>query len=188
MASLSVSLSGGPISRRRRTVGLRPRALSAIAPDTTWNSVAVDISDTGYITGHASYQFDGMYAVRWYPDGGIGRIALGYGQQVLDSGAVAGQAAGGALGRSTLWSLENAATPIGPDPPTHLVRHTNRSGRRVGFTVGATETGTNRVWTARDGQPPVYLPTPAGAHSYAYTISDDGAILGSLKLPTGADQ
>ena len=106
--------------------------LRGIAPEQTWLSVAVDISESGYVTGYATYHADGMYAVRWYPDGGIGRIAFGYGQQVFEGGGVAGQGQGAAFGRSTLWSLQNAATLIGPYPTSHIVRHTSRAGRRAG--------------------------------------------------------
>ena len=163
--------------------------LRVIVPEQTSRSVAVDISESGYVTGHGDYPSDGMHAVRWYPNGGIGRIALGYGQQVFEDGGVAGQGAGGAFGQSTRWSLENAATLIGPYPASHLVRHTSRAGRRVGFTVGVTETGQTGAWTtARDGAPPEYLPVPAGATGYALAVSAGGAIMGSVKLANGQDQ
>ena len=44
--------------------GLRP-----IAPNQTSQSVAVDISESTYMTGYADYVSDGRHAVRWYPDG-----------------------------------------------------------------------------------------------------------------------
>jgi hypothetical protein len=163
--------------------------LRAIPPNQTSQSVPVDISESGYVTGHADYLSDGRYAVRWYPDGGIGQIALGYGQQVFEDGSVAGQDAATTFGRSTLWSLQNAARLIGPYPTSHIVRHTGPSGRRAGFTVGVTETGQTGAWTTRhDGEPPVYLPVPAGATGYALTVAGSGAIMGSVKLSTGQDQ
>jgi hypothetical protein len=163
--------------------------LRVIAPDQASQSVAVDISESGYITGYGDYVSDGRHAVRWYPDGGIGRIALGYGHQVFEDGSVAGFDAGAAFGRSTLWSLQNAATLIGPYPTSHHVRHTARTERRAGYTVGVTETGQTGAWTtAQDGEPPVYLPVPAGATGYAYTVSAGGAIMGSVKLSNGQDQ
>jgi hypothetical protein len=58
--------------------GLRP-----IAPNQTSQSVAVDISESNYMTGYDDYVSDGRHAVRWYPDGGIGRIGLGNGHQII---------------------------------------------------------------------------------------------------------
>jgi hypothetical protein len=163
--------------------------LRAIAPDQTLHSVAVDISESGYMTGYGDYVSDGRHAVRWKPDGGIERIALGYGHQVFEDGSVAGFDAGAAFGRSTLWSPQNAARLIGPYPTSHHVRHTARYGRRAGYTVGVTETGQTGAWTTtQDGEPPVYLPVPAGANGYAYTVSASGAIMGSIKLSNGQDQ
>jgi hypothetical protein len=173
--------------------GLRP-----IAPDDTSQSLAVDISESGYMTGFGVWVADGMHVVRWYPDGGIGSIARGYGQQVFEDGSVAGQGQDEngvpAFGRSTLWSLQTgAARLIGPYPTSHHVLHTTRFGRRAGYTVGVTETGQTGAWTtAQDGEPPVYLPVPAGAITgYAYTVSASGvAIMGSIKLSItpGQDQ
>jgi hypothetical protein len=167
--------------------------LRAIAPDQTLESAARAISESGYMTGYADYVADGRHVVRWYPDGAIGRIALGYGQQVFEDGSVAGQGQDEdglpPFGRSTLWSLQNAATLIGPYPTTHLVRRTTRLGRRAGDTIGVTETGHTGAWTtARDGEPPVYLPVPAGATGYVYRVSANGAIMGSVKLSNGQDQ
>lgn len=177
-------LGQGQAFRWSLTEGLR-----VIAPEQTSQSIPVDISDSGYVTGYADYQSDGRYAVRWYPDGGIGQIARGYAQQVFEDGSVTGQDAATTFGRSTRWSLQNAATLIGPYPVSHLVRHTSRTGRRAGFTVGVTETGQTGAWTtARDGDPPVYLPVPAGATGYAHTVSAVGAIMGSVKLAGGQDQ
>lgn len=163
--------------------------LRVIAPDQTTHSVAVDISESGYITGFGEYMSDGRYAVRWYPDGGIGQVAAGQGYQVFEGGSVAGLDGATTFGRSTFWTLENAARLIGPFPTSHLVRHTSRFGRRAGFTIGVTETGQTGAWTtARDGDPPEYLPVPAGATGYAYTVSAVGAIMGSVKLTNGQDQ
>jgi hypothetical protein len=167
--------------------------LRLIAPNQTSQSVAMDISESGYMTGYGDYVSDGRHAVRWYPDGGIGRIGLGYGRQVFEDGSVAGQSQDETglpvFGRSTLWSLQNAKRLIGPYPTSHHVQHTARSGRRAGNTLGVTETGQTGAWTtAQDGQPPVYLPVPAGAYGYAHTVSASGAIMGSVKLSNGRDQ
>ncbi len=163
--------------------------LRVITPEQTSQSVAVDISESGYVAGYGQYVADARYAVRWYPDGGIGQIARGYAQQVFEDGSVAGQDDATTFGRSTLWSHVNAARLIGPFPVSHIVRHTSRSGRRAGFTVGVTETGQTGAWTtARDGDPPTYLPVPPGATGYAYTVSAVGGIMGSVKLSNGQDQ
>jgi hypothetical protein len=106
----------------------------------------------------------------------------GYGHQVFEDGSVAGQ-----VRRMARHSPIHAVVPaerrefIGRT--TSHVRHTARTGRRAGYTVGVTETGQTGAWTtAQDGAPPVYLPVPAGATGYAYTVSASGAIMGSVNL------
>jgi hypothetical protein len=57
------------------------------------------------------------------------------------------------------------------------------------FLGDVTETGQTGGWTAaQDGDPPVYLPVPAGATGYAYRVSASGAIMGSIKHANGQDQ
>ena len=104
-----------------------------ISPEGTLQSKAFDISETGYIAGLAFYDVIGQQAVRWYPDGRVGRITEGVAWRALSDGSVFGNAFSGG---STLWTLTNTPTLIGPNPATHSVNQMSAVGRLVGDSPG----------------------------------------------------
>jgi hypothetical protein len=158
--------------------GFRWSSATGHAVITPWGAEQAqpfDISDTGYIAGVAWYSGIGQQAVRWYPNGDNGRITgPAYAHRALDDGSVFGIAAG--IG-STLWNLNNAATPIGPAPGTHVVRQRNSANRWVGYTLPGA-----RPWTSVGTGAAVYLPTPANADGFAHDVNACGTILGSVTL------
>lgn len=160
----------------------RTSGMTDIAPATTAQSRAYDISDTGYIAGWAFYDSIGQQVVRWYPDGTPGRFNGSEAYRALSNGSIFGirPAPDGA----TLWPLTGSPIPFGPNAATHFVKQMSAAGRLVGFTQNY------RAWTSRQGSnTPLYLPVPAGAlNSYANDVSACGTILGSVKLSTNVDQ
>jgi uncharacterized membrane protein len=157
------------------TTGMR-----SITPDGASTAQAFDISETGYIAGHAQYPGLGQQVVRWHPDASPSRVTgPGFAERALDSGSVFGAGTGG----STLWNLINTATLIGPKPSTHVVKQRSSASRWVGFTVG--EPPLPRAWTSFENGAATYLPVPAGASAFATDVNGCGTILGSVSLPDG---
>ena len=156
--------------------------ITDIAPDTTSQSRAYDISDTGYIAGMAVYHSIGQQVVRWLPDGTPGRFDGSEAYRALNNGSIFGIRL--APDGATLWPLTGSPIPFGPSAATHFVKQMSDVGRLVGFTHNY------RAWTSRHGSnTPLDLPVPAGTlNSYAYDVSSCGTILGSVKLSTSVDQ
>lgn len=155
-----------------------------IAPATTNQSDAVDISESGYIGGVAWYPQIGQQVVRWYPSGAVGRITgPGLAFRATNDGSIVGQGGGGA----TLWNLSNTAQPIGPAPTTHLVKQISSAGRNIGFAL-LPSIGWRAWTTIGNSASPFYLPAPAGANAFAYDVNGCGAILGSVSLADGTQK
>jgi hypothetical protein len=188
MFPMSINSQGVVVGYYTRP-GSSPRAfrgstsgVTDIAPDTTSQSQAADISDTGYIAGMAVYDSIGQQVVRWLPDGTPGRFDGGQAYRALSNGSIFGIRV--APDGATLWPLTGSPIPFGPNAATHYVKQMSAAGRLVGFDQNY------RAWTSRQGSnTPLYLPVPAGTlNSYANDVSACGTILGSVKLPPNVDR
>jgi uncharacterized membrane protein len=156
--------------------------MQQITPSGATTAEANDISETGYIAGQAQYTGIGQQAVRWYPNGQVGRITgPAFAQRAMDSGTLIGRSGG--VG-SVTWDLANTQTPLGPSPGGLYVQQRNSSNRLVGFTFLQPPYGS--AWTSINNSAPTYLPMPSGAVASASDVNSCGTILGSVSLPDGS--
>lgn len=158
--------------------------MQVITPSGASTAQAFDISETGYIAGHAQYFGIGQQVVRWNLDGSPSRInATGHADRALDDGRVFGLAAG--IG-AAIWDLHNMMTPLGPKPSTHVVTQHSATNRLVGYTVG--EPFGPLPWTTINNSSVQYLPIPTGAIGFAYDVNACGTIIGSVTLADGTQR
>lgn len=157
--------------------------MQVITPSGASTAQAFDISETGFIAGHAQYPGIGQQVVRWNLDGSPSRInAVGHADRALDDGRVFGLTAG--IG-AAIWNVQNTVTGFGPKPATHVVTQRSSSNRLVGYTLG--EPFGPAPWTTINGSTTLYLPVPAGAIGFARDVNACGTIIGSVRLADGSE-
>jgi len=145
--------------------------IRSIAPQSSNQSQAFSISDSGYVAGFAWYGVT-QAATRWYP-GTFQPGTAAYGNfawRAMENDTI--------FGYTTAWDLSNHAYNIAPNAIS-LVYDMNGNGRKVGTDIFATP---RRGWTvAPGGSAAQYLPVPVGAiDSYATRVDRCGTILGSV--------
>jgi hypothetical protein len=185
MSPRSVNTSGVVVGFYTQGTGLEQafrwsptEGLRSITPSGAIQAQALDGSATGYIAGWAWYTGLGQQAVRWYPDGAVGRVADGRAGRAMDNGSI--------FGNFTLWNLVNTPFNITPSGNHSVTQIAQGTGRKVGYSFDPVNSW--RAWTTINGSAPLYLPLPTGALGFAYDVTPCGGILGSVRLSTGVDQ
>lgn len=156
--------------------------LTTIDPPGARASVAIDISDSGYIIGSSTYSTGNAQPTRWFPDGHSHIVATdGYPlKRVLENGS----AIGGISAGSAHWSVTNTPTLLGAG---FGVEYMSSRGRMIG--TGIHESGGLKPMTRESPNAfSVFLPTPPGAYGFSRDVNSCGTITGNLTLATGSQQ
>ncbi|HYM34515.1 MAG TPA: hypothetical protein VET48_03910, partial [Steroidobacteraceae bacterium] len=156
--------------------------VATIDPPNSTQSFAMDISESGYITGDVFYSDASHTAPRWYPSGAFGTITFtGSGTRALTNGSVIGTGSNG----STLWSISNTPALLTANPQANNVLQMSSRGRLVGYYLNPSSH--YQAFTMESPIVPVtYLPIPPGVtDSFAYDVNECGTIVGEIVLTDG---